>query len=370
MPIATVFQQRKGLLKDPMPRHNYGGPSSFNGETSESKSTPSLTAMSKIITVVGATGTQGGSVVNALHDLVDPTYTVRAITRNPSSAAAQSLLDKNIEVIKADLHDLSSLISAFKGSHAVFAVTNFFENLSTHGIEGAMELETNAGINLAKAAAATETLKHYVWSTLPDSKTNSGRRITVPYYESKNAVDRYIRSVPELLRKTTFVWLGWYAGNMAVPLYHPNRVCAFGETGGRNYVTFLGVDPATKVPLLGDEKVNVGLFVKAILEQPEKTLPGKTVSAVLEQRSIGDVVEAFGKAKGVQARCVKIDREVYRALWPVWGNVLDISHAYLEDADGRAFSAKEGEDVLVKEHLGVDGLAGIEEAFEKVPLLG
>ncbi|CBF87461.1 hypothetical protein AN9354.2 [Aspergillus nidulans FGSC A4] len=311
--------------------------------------------MSKVITVVGATGTQGGSVVTALHDLVDRTYIVRAITRNPSSAAAQTLLDKNIEVIEADLHDLSSLISAFKGSYAVFAVTNFFENLPTHGIEGAMELETNAGINLAKAAAATETLKHYVWSTLPDSKTNSEGRIAVPYYESKNAVDRYIRSVPELLQKTTFVWLGW--------------VCAFGGIGVRNYVTFLGVDPATKVPLLGDEKVNSGLFVKAILDQPEKTLSGKTVSAVLEQRSIGDVVEAFGKAKGVQARCVKIDREVYRVLWPVWGDVLDISHAYLEDAGGKAFSAKD-EEVLTKEDLGVDGLAGIEEAFEKVPLLG
>ncbi|KAL4756234.1 uncharacterized protein BDW70DRAFT_154367 [Aspergillus foveolatus] len=311
--------------------------------------------MSKVITVVGATGAQGGSVVTALHDLVDPTYTVRAITRNPSSAAAQTLLDKNIEVIKADLHDLSSLVSAFKGSHAVFAVTNFFENLPTHGIEGAMELETNAGINLAKAAAATETLKHYVWSTLPDSKTNSEGRITVPYYESKNAVDRYIHSVPELLKKTTFVWLGW--------------VCAFGETGVRNYVTFSGVDPATKVPLLGDEKVNAGLFVKAILEQPGKTLPGKIVSAVLEQRSIGDVVEVFGKVKGVQARCVKIDREVYRVLWPVWGNVLDASHAYLEDAGGKAFSAKE-EEVLTKEDLGLDGLAGIEVAFEKVPMLG
>ncbi|KAL4749449.1 hypothetical protein BDW72DRAFT_133119 [Aspergillus terricola var. indicus] len=326
--------------------------------------------MSKIITIVGATGTQGGSVVTALHNLADQQYTIRAITRNPSSAAAQSLVDKNIEVTKADLHDLPSLISAFKGSHAIFAVTNFFENLSTHGIEGAMELETNAGISLAKAAAATKTLKHYVWSTLPDSKTNSEGRIIVPYYESKNVVDRYIRSVPELLRKTTFVWFGWYAGNMAVPLYYPNRVCAFDESGGRNYVTFLSVDPATKIPLLGDEKVNVGLFAKAILQQPEKTLPGKTVSAVLEQRTLGGVVEAFGKAKGVQARCVRIDREVYRALWPVWGNVLDISHAYFEDAGGKAFTAKGGEEVLTKENLGVDKLVGIEEAFEKVPLLG
>ncbi|KAL5043610.1 hypothetical protein BDW71DRAFT_216215 [Aspergillus fruticulosus] len=325
--------------------------------------------MSKIITIVGATGTQGGSVVTALHNLTSPTYTIRAITRNPSSPAAQSLIAKNIEVTKADLQDLPSLISAFKGSHAIFAVTNFFENLPTHGIQGAMELETNAGVNLAKAAAATETLEHYVWSTLPDSKTNSGGRVTVPYYESKNAVDRFIQSVPELLRKTTFVWFGWYAGNMALPLYHPNRVHAFDGNGGKNYVTFLGVDPDTKIPLLGDERANVGLFVKAILEKPEKTLPGKTVSGVLESRSLGDTVEAFGKAKGVQARCVRTDREVYRALWPNWGDVLDISHAYFEVAGGRAFTAKKGEEVLAREDLGVEGLVGIEEAFEKVPLL-
>ncbi|KAL4995603.1 hypothetical protein BDV10DRAFT_174417 [Aspergillus recurvatus] len=325
--------------------------------------------MSKIITIIGATGTQGGSVVTALHNLDNPTYTIRAITRNPSSSAAKSLTDRNIEVIKADLHDLPSLISAFKGSHAVFAVTNFFENLSTHGIQGAMDRETEAGINLAKAAAATETLEHYVWSTLPDSKANSAGRVCVPYYESKNVVDRYIRTVPELLRKTTFVWFGWYAGNMAVPLYHPNRVRAFDGMGGKTCVTFLGVDPGTKVPLLGDEKVNVGLLVKAILEEPEKTLPGKTVSGVFEQRPFGDIVEAFGKAKGVQARCVRIDREAYRSLWPIWGDVLDISHAYLEDTGQMAFTSKEGEAVLTRKDLRVEGLVGIEEAFEKVPLL-
>ncbi|KAL4972221.1 hypothetical protein BDW66DRAFT_163035 [Aspergillus desertorum] len=327
--------------------------------------------MSKIITIIGATGTQGGSVVTALHNPNNnnPTYTIRAITRNLASPAAQSLIAKNIEVREADLHDLSSLVSAFKGSHAVFAVTNFFENLSTHGVQGAIEMEKSAGINLAKAAAATETLEHFVWSTLPDSKANSSGRVCVPYYESKNAVDRFICSVPDLLRKTTFVWFGWYAGNMAAPLYHPNPVHAFDGKGGRTYVTFLGVDPATKVPLLGHEKANVGLFVRAILEKPEKTLPGKTVSATLEQRSFGDIVEAFGKAKGVQARCVRIDREVYRALWPLWGDVLDISHAYFESAGGRAFTAKEGDGVLTKEDLGVEGLVGIEEAFGKLPLL-
>ncbi|KAL4866717.1 hypothetical protein BDV12DRAFT_198935 [Aspergillus spectabilis] len=324
--------------------------------------------MSKIITVVGATGTQGGSVIRALlaNLHTNPRYTIRAITRNPQSTAAKALASQGIEVISADLSDISSLTAAFKGTHAIFAVTNFFENLATLGVAGAMENETRLGINLANAAAATESLEHYIWSTLPDSNKKSGGKAPVPYYESKTRVNEYIRTLPDLLRKTTFAWFGWYAGNMQFPIYHPASVPTF--DGSKSYLTFLNVDPATKVPLLGDEKVNTGLFVKAILEQHEKTLPGKTVAGVMEYRTLGDVLAAFAKAKGIQAHVLQISREDYRALWPVWADALDLSHLYLEVAGEEAFSG-DGEEVLTAGDLGVEGLIGVEAAFEGVELL-
>lgn len=43
-----------------------------------------------IIAVTGATGTQGGGVARDL--LKDGTYAVRAVTRNPDSAAAKGTL--------------------------------------------------------------------------------------------------------------------------------------------------------------------------------------------------------------------------------------------------------------------------------------
>ena len=79
----------------------------------------------KIVSVVGATGSQGSSVVNAL--LKEDHYSIRAITRNPGSENAKSLAAKGIEVVKADVNDLASLETAFQGSSAIYAVTDFFE---------------------------------------------------------------------------------------------------------------------------------------------------------------------------------------------------------------------------------------------------
>jgi hypothetical protein len=335
--------------------------------------------MSKIITIVGATGTQGSSVVSALLDNGTPTYSIRAVTRNPQSAAAKSLSAKGITVVKADLNDITSLRTAFAGTHAIFAVTNFFEALPTLGIVSAMEIETAQGINLAIAAAETPTLEHYIWSTLPNSAANTGGKVVVPYYESKNRVDAYIRSsLPDLLKKTTFLWLAWFAGNMHIPIYTPTRIRTL--DGSKLHVQFLSIPSSTPIPLLGDEKINAGLFVRAILEQPHltKSANGNIVSTVLEYRQITQVVDGFSKRQGIQTRCLTLNKEDYGSLWPVWGELFHLSHLYFEVMGTRAFSItseKEGEEaqgrceVLTKEDLGVEGLVGVEEAFERMGVL-
>lgn len=68
--------------------------------------------MSKLLTVLGATGAQGGSVVAAA--LRSNLYRVRAITRNVDSDAAKALSAQGVEVVTADLNDEESLIKAFE----------------------------------------------------------------------------------------------------------------------------------------------------------------------------------------------------------------------------------------------------------------
>lgn len=66
----------------------------------------------KLVVIVGATGKQGGSVVDAL--LKSPeSYTVRAVTRNISSSKAQSLVARGVEVVTGDLDNHNSLLKAF-----------------------------------------------------------------------------------------------------------------------------------------------------------------------------------------------------------------------------------------------------------------
>ena len=67
--------------------------------------------MSKTIVIFGATGVQGGGVVKEL--LKDKTWKIRGVTRNTSSSSAQALSSQGVEMVTADLEDLSSLTNAF-----------------------------------------------------------------------------------------------------------------------------------------------------------------------------------------------------------------------------------------------------------------
>jgi uncharacterized protein YbjT (DUF2867 family) len=66
----------------------------------------------KIIAVTGATGAQGGGVVNIMKKT--PGWKVRALTRNVESDAAKRLLAEGIEVVQADFDDQNSLQKAFQ----------------------------------------------------------------------------------------------------------------------------------------------------------------------------------------------------------------------------------------------------------------
>ena len=63
--------------------------------------------------VVGATGKQGGAVVNAL--LTQGQFSVRALTRDGSSKNATALAAREVEVAEGNLEDTSSLLKASSG---------------------------------------------------------------------------------------------------------------------------------------------------------------------------------------------------------------------------------------------------------------
>lgn len=315
--------------------------------------------MSRLVTVLGATGLQGGSVVRAL--VKAEGYTVRAITRARQSEKAQALAAQGVDVVEADANDLESLKAAFTGSYAVFAVTNFFDAFPSVHEENAIPIEVQMGTNLAKAAVATPALKHYIWSTLPNSRKISGGKIVVPHYEGKNQVDEYIKALPELLAKTTFLWIPAYAQNIMYPWYQPFTI-PYADQNTMYQLQSTAADVPWK--LSGDATVNVGLFVRAVLEQPEKTLPGKTVSAATDDMTAEQVIEAWAAPQAKKGKLLQVNREAYRGMWPDWARAMDLSHMYYELMRSNAFSGEPG--ILTKDDLKVDGLVRTAEAFRQI----
>lgn len=312
-----------------------------------------INTMAKTIAVVGATGIQGGSVVRALRK----DYTVTAITRDSQSTAAQKLALDGVRVVQADLDDIESLKAAFVGAQAIFAVTNFFEPFAKVGETEAIEIEYRRGINLAKAAAATPGLEHYIWSTLPNAARISNGEALVPHYLAKNKVDDYIKSDPSLLKKTTFLWVTCYASNINYPFYQPFPIPTAGDN---KYIQLQGSPSWVPIQSIGDARVNVGLFVRSALQQPGKSLPGNTVLGAVECMTAGEMLSAWAKAHGKDAEYV-MDKEAYYRMWPKWAEVMDKSHMYWGLVKGKSFS---GEDViLTKEDLAIDGLVDTASAF-------
>lgn len=85
----------------------------------------------KLIAIFGATGMQGGSVVQSLLHNEAKTFSVRGITRNPDSAQARALAAQGVDIVRADGLDRESLVRAFQGVWGVFANTNSDDPVST-----------------------------------------------------------------------------------------------------------------------------------------------------------------------------------------------------------------------------------------------
>jgi uncharacterized protein YbjT (DUF2867 family) len=72
--------------------------------------------MSKLLVVVGATGQQGGSVIEAFLKRQD--YRLRGLTRDVHSSKAVELAKKGVQMVAADLDDEASLVQALEVSHS------------------------------------------------------------------------------------------------------------------------------------------------------------------------------------------------------------------------------------------------------------
>ncbi|KAK8135792.1 hypothetical protein PG984_003732 [Apiospora sp. TS-2023a] len=243
----------------------------------------------KIIVVVGATGHQGSSVVRTFLAL-RPRWHVRALTRDPSSAASQRLSAEGAEVVQADLDnstDTSSLEAAFAGAHAVFLNTDFWAPYRTAlaagstqaaasivGFETEMRHARHAVAAAAKAASST--LERLVYSALAPLREASGGKYTHSYHwDSKAAAAAWIASPASgLADRASYIYIGAYSTN---PLVIPQKLkkeeaaVTTGDGDEYEYVMRLPAGRGMRMPVL-DIAASTGPFVRCLVEdEPANT---------------------------------------------------------------------------------------------------
>lgn len=203
----------------------------------------------RTILVTGATGHQGGA---AMRHLRAKGFTVRALTRDPSSDKARGLVGQGTEVVRGNLDDRASMARALEGVYGVFSV-----QVSTQAAED----EVRQGIDLVDEAKRRD-VRHFVYTSVASADQNTG----IPYFDSKYRIEEHLRGTGlryTVLRPAFFMenWLTARAqideGALSFPLAPDRRLqqIAVDDIGGLAAMAFdkPGHWQGRIVELAGDE---------------------------------------------------------------------------------------------------------------------
>lgn len=259
----------------------------------------------KLLTIFGATGNQGGSVIRAVlaYPKLSSTYKIRAVTRDPSKPNAQILTAHGVECVKADLNDPNSLSTALKGSYAVFAVTNYWESMS-------MSIEVQQGKNIADASLK-EGVRHLVWSSLPHTTSlTNGTLTAMEHFDGKADVERYIESIKGDRMIATYWMPSFFMSNIKGSIKP-------GEDG----VPTLAIPwdaEKTHVPMF-DVVDDTGKYVAGVLaagESDPASVDKLHVHGVSQWITPAEVTATISRVSGTETKFVSLPPEVFKGFMP------------------------------------------------------
>ena len=218
----------------------------------------------KTILVTGATGRQGGAVVQSLSA---NGWRVRALVRDTAKPSAQRLAKNNVELVQGDLFARASLEKALDGVYGVFSV----QTMAEHGVGG----EIVQGKLLADVASRTR-IQHFVYSSVGGAERESG----IPHFESKWQVEKHIRAIglPATILRPVF-FMDNFASYFGVPVKQQNKL-------------IMPLHRETRLQLIATE--NIGSFAALAFEQPTSFI-GKALEIAGDELSMTELAETFSR---------------------------------------------------------------------------
>lgn len=234
------------------------------------------------VLVMGATGNQGGAVVQ---HLLPKDHHIRTLTRNPDSPKAKRLEEQGVEVLKGDFFNAESLINAAKGMDTVYAMTTPFEV--------GVDEEVKQGIALVDAIKQAG-VGHLVFGSVASADKSTG----IPHFDSKYEVEKHIASlnIPYTISAPVY-----FMDNLLSPWFLPSL---------KEGTLKLGM-PADR-PLQQVSVNNIGAFAASLIERREQVF-GQRFDFAGDELSGDETVAVVSKLKGRKIGYEGFDPEMMRA---------------------------------------------------------
>ena len=219
------------------------------------------------VLVTGASGQQGGAVLNAL---LARGHQVRALTRKPDSEWAASVASRGVEVVAGDFTDQESLVRAATGVDTIFLMTTF--------MEAGIDAEIEQGLAMVEATNQAN-VGHLVFTSVASADKATG----IPHFESKFKVEEAIIASGI---SYTIVAPVFFMENITSPWYLPGIL-----------------DGTLAMPMPADAALQqiavetIGQFVASIIERRESVF-GQRFDIASDEKTGEEVAQILSEKLG------------------------------------------------------------------------
>lgn len=219
------------------------------------------------VLVTGASGQQGGAVLNAL---LARGHQVRALTRKPDSEWAASVASRGVEVVAGDFTDQESLVRAATGVDTIFLMTTF--------MEAGIDAEIEQGLAMVEAANQAN-VGHLVFTSVASADKATG----IPHFDSKFKVEEAITASGI---SYTIVAPVFFMENITSPWYLPGIL-----------------DGTLAMPMPADAALQqiavetIGQFVASIIERRESVF-GQRFDIAADEKTGEEVAQILSEKLG------------------------------------------------------------------------
>ncbi|KID67412.1 NmrA family protein, partial [Metarhizium hybridum] len=272
----------------------------------------------KLVTVYGATGQQGSSVINSLLENKSEEFAIRAITRNRDSDKSRAFISRGVEVVNGDGFSQDQMNNAFKGSWAAFVNTNSSDPVGSH-TRNVLPYTELIGQLLNRPGGMAERdlgkiivdgafeagVQHFVYSGLVSASLATNGQVPSSSFDEKHAIGEYAKC--KGFKSVVIVSAGWYMENHTLPEFvelmggFPFTADADGYLSLR--LPRIGGDD--KLPFIA-MKDDYGDLVHGVLLQPD-AYNGQLIQAASEMAKPDELVAKFQRMTGKKSRYLAIE---------------------------------------------------------------